>query len=75
MDPGPVKPKRRRSDRFLRFTGMAMQMGLIIAAGVWGGIRLDQIFANNSHIWTLSLSLLSVGLAMFLVIRDLTRLV
>ncbi|MCC6599681.1 MAG: AtpZ/AtpI family protein [Crocinitomicaceae bacterium] len=52
---------------------MAAQMGLTIGLGVWGGIKLDERFPNSFHAWTLSLSLLSVGIAMFMVIRDLMK--
>ena len=65
--------KPKRSDSILRFSGMAFQMGLTIGLGVWAGIRLDERFPNSFHGWTLLLSILSVGLAMFMVIRDLMK--
>ncbi|MEY3397671.1 MAG: hypothetical protein RL220_265 [Bacteroidota bacterium] len=52
---------------------MATQMGVIIFLGVWGGIRLDQKFPNGFHAWTLGLSLFSVFVAIYLVIKDLSR--
>lgn len=73
MDHAPRKQKPQRSDRFLRFTGVVIQMGATIALGVWGGIRLDDIFETKFPFWTLTLSMAAVGVAMYLVIRDLYR--
>ena len=70
MSEKPQKPQR--SNGFLRYAGMATQMAAIIGLGVWGGMRLDRM-AGGSHFWTLTLSLISVGVAMYLSIRDLTR--
>jgi ATP synthase protein I len=68
------KPQKQpRSNGFLRYAGMATQMAAIIGIGVWGGMRLDRMSGGSSHFWTLTLSLISVGVAMYLSIRDLTR--
>lgn len=69
----PPQEQRARSNAFLRFSGMAFQMAATIGLGVWGGIQLDKKFPNNAHAWTLSLSLISVGIAMYMVIKDLLK--
>ena len=51
-------------------------MGIIIGAGVFVGIWLDQKFPNKYSGFTISVSLLSVFVALYLVIkrvRDLTQ--
>ncbi len=72
MSEKPQKPQR--SNGFMRYAGMAAQMAAIIGCGVWGGMRLDRISGGTSHLWTLTLSLISVGVAMYLSIRDLTKI-
>ena len=70
------QPRKRaplRSDAFLRFTSMATQMGVIIFLGVWGGMQLDKKFPNDFHGWTLGLSLFSVFVAIYRLIKDLSR--
>lgn len=69
----PPRESRARSNSFLRFSGMAFQMAATIGLGVWGGIQLDKKFPNDAHAWTLTLSLLSVGVAMYMVIKDLLK--
>jgi len=52
---------------------MAIQMAAIIGLGVFGGIKLDETLALETPIFTLIFSLLSVGLAMYYVIKDISR--
>jgi len=74
MDPElPKHQKPQRSDGALRYAGMGTQMAITIGLGVWGGLKLDAHFPNKYHLWTLLLSLLSVGIAMFFAIRDLNK--
>ena len=74
MEPVSQKPQKPpRSDGFLRYAGMATQMAVTIGLGVWAGLALDERLPNGMHLWTLALSLLSVGVAMYLAIRDLNR--
>ncbi|HRG37229.1 MAG TPA: AtpZ/AtpI family protein [Bacteroidia bacterium] len=52
---------------------MGIQMGAIIAAGVWAGIELDQILKLKFPIFTLVLTLLSVFLAIYYFIKDVLK--
>lgn len=53
---------------------MIFQMGIIIALGVWGGIKLDEIFpVTKFPIFTITFSLLSVLGAMYWMIKDLLK--
>jgi len=53
---------------------MAFQMGATIGLGSWAGVKLDEKFETESKIFTIILSLFSVGVAMYLVIRDVTKM-
>ena len=53
---------------------MAIQMGLTISLGAWGGSKLDQMIDPSSKVFTIILSLLSIGVAMYLVIRDVINM-
>jgi len=49
-------------------------MGIIIAAGVFLGIWLDGKFPNNFSGFTIGISLLGVFIALFQVIRKVSRM-
>ena len=57
-----------------KYSGMAFQMGITIALGVWGGMKLDEKFPlGRFPVFTIVLSLLSVFGAMYFVIRDVMK--
>lgn len=66
--------KNARPDRYLEFVNIAIQMGLIIAAGVFLGIWLDKKFPNEYSGFTISLSLLGVFIALYQVIRKVIQM-
>ena len=72
-NPTPDQQKQPRPKAFYRFTGMAIKMAVIITGGTLGGVELDKRTDLEFPVFTLVLSLLSVSVAMYLVIRDLTR--
>lgn len=49
---------------------MAFQMMAVIAFGVFGGIKLDQLVQLNFPLFTIVLSLISVIVAIYLMIKD-----
>jgi F0F1-type ATP synthase assembly protein I len=49
-----------------------MQMLVIIIAGVWGGVELDK-WLNTTPVLTVVLSLLSVSLAIYSVVKNLLK--
>jgi F0F1-type ATP synthase assembly protein I len=53
---------------------MAFQMGITIMAGVWAGRWLDSKMNLQKPWWTLALALAAVIIAMYNVIRDLSRI-
>lgn len=67
------KPKGPR-DKYLEFVNIALQMGLIIAAGVYAGIWLDGKYPNEFSGFTIGVSLLGVFIALYLVIRKVMQM-
>jgi F0F1-type ATP synthase assembly protein I len=58
---------------YSRYSSLAFQMAAIILAGVVGGIKLDKWLKMNFPIFTVVLSLASVGLAMYISLKDLIQ--
>ena len=69
-----LKKKPKQPNKYVKFSGMAFQMGAIIALGCWGGLKLDEKFQNDSQLFTIVLSLLSIFVSMYLVIRDVINM-
>lgn len=65
---------KKQLNKWVRFSGMGFQMGMVIFLGVWGGMKLDQKFPNEHKIYTIILSLLSVFIALYLVIKEVKNL-
>ena len=72
MNPS-LEKKKRSLDNYARYSSIAFQMLVIILAGVFGGIKLDQWLGLKTPVFTVILSLLSVILAIYYVTRDLLR--
>ncbi|WP_081208099.1 AtpZ/AtpI family protein [Salegentibacter sediminis] len=63
--------KKDQPNKYLAYVNIAFQMGIIIAAGVFAGIWLDEKFPNKYSAYTISLSLLGVFVALYQVFRGL----
>ena len=70
-DPEPPK-KESPIHQYAVYSNLAFEMGAVIALGVFGGIKLDNLL-NISPLFTILCSLASIAVAMFLVIRSLTK--
>lgn len=58
---------------WLKFTQIGLQMILTIGLGTWFGYWLDSRSANKTPVWTLVLSLTSIGVSLYNVIRQLPK--
>ena len=67
--PQKPQPKKQLRNNYARFSGIAIQMFAIIALGTYAGVKLDEKYPNEHDIYTVSLSLSSVILAIVFVIR------
>ena len=61
---------RKQPNPFLRFSNIAIQMGAIIGLSTWGGVKLDAHFKTQRPYYTIVLSLLGIGIALYVVIKD-----
>ncbi|MDP1622940.1 MAG: AtpZ/AtpI family protein [Bacteroidales bacterium] len=64
-------PQKSLKD-YARYSSMAIQMLAIILLGVFAGFKLDQ-WLNTKPILTVILSIVSVGLSIYFVTKDLLR--
>jgi F0F1-type ATP synthase assembly protein I len=58
---------------YAKYSGIAFQMIFIIIAGVFGGFKLDEYLQLKIPVFTVILSLFSVFLAIYLVVKDLLK--
>ncbi len=62
--------KQKKSlNAYARYSGIAIQMLAIIGIGSFAGVKLDELYPNNYNIYTIILSLASVLIAMYIVIK------
>ena len=59
--------------KYVYYSNMAVEMGMLIAAGVFGGVKLDK-WLDKSPLFTLICSLLGVFIAVYLMIKDVIRI-
>lgn len=65
------KEARKKSvDSYMKYTGIAFQMGGVIFVGVFIGRKLDQYFEQEQPIFTAVFALLAVIGAIYSVIKD-----
>ncbi len=62
------KPKRSLN-KYTKLSGLAFQMFAIIGFGSFIGVKLDEYYPNQHDLYTLILSLSSVLISIFYVIR------
>lgn len=64
---------RDKTSMYARYSSIAFQMLGTIGLGVWGGMKLDEWQGNENPIWTIILSLTSIGASLYLFIRQLPK--
>lgn len=52
---------------------MGLQMGAIMLLGAWGGMQIDKHYAIKNNIFTATLTILAVVIAVYLTIKDLIK--
>lgn len=60
--------------KYLRFSGLGIQMGIIIGGFAWLGSYLDDKYNNKTPWWTLGLSLFGVASALYLMIKEVIKM-
>jgi len=74
MKKSDLEGKKNSFNKYLRFSSIAIQMGVIIGAGALLGDWLDKTQENTFPIWTLVLVLLAIFGALYQVIREVIKL-
>ncbi|GAB1405874.1 MAG: AtpZ/AtpI family protein [Lentimicrobiaceae bacterium] len=73
------KPKLRPKgslnslNAYARYSAIAIQMGVVIAGSIIGGIKLDQWLELKFPVFTVILSMLGVSAAIYLLIRTVSK--
>ena len=68
----PPKNRQNNLNDYAKYSGLAFQMGIIIAITVWGGVKLDEL-VETKPVFTIILSLFGVFTAIYVVLKDLIR--
>jgi F0F1-type ATP synthase assembly protein I len=72
-----MKINNKNSKDFLnsyaRYSSLALQMGVVITGGILGGYFIDDYIKLKFPLFTVFFSLMSVALAIYLAIKDLTK--
>jgi F0F1-type ATP synthase assembly protein I len=68
-----LKETKDGVNKFVRFSTLAFEMGIIIAGGAFGGSWLDDYFGLNKPYFTIALSLFSIFASLYLVIKQVNN--
>lgn len=66
--------EKKLFNQYIRFSGIALQMGSIIGGGTYLGVCLDEKFSNKFSGFTITCSLLSIFISLFIVIKQLQQM-
>jgi F0F1-type ATP synthase assembly protein I len=69
-NPKNLQKKEKSLSDYARYSNLAVQMLVIILAGVWGGIKLDHLLKTSVPWFTIILSFASVMLSLYVSLRD-----
>ncbi|HKK79596.1 MAG TPA: AtpZ/AtpI family protein [Phaeodactylibacter sp.] len=65
------KQIRPKVDAYMKYSGMAIQMGVIILLGTLAGQWLDGYFGTERPYFTVLLALLAIFAALYLTLKDI----
>ena len=70
----PPNKKKQSLTNYGKYSALVFQIAAPIVLGVWGGIDLDRLFGLKKFpVFTVTLSLASVFLSVYWVIKDLLK--
>jgi F0F1-type ATP synthase assembly protein I len=70
----PDRKGAESRSRFARLSGIGLQMGITIFLGAYLGKFLDQKFPSDKRWFTIGLTLFSVAVALYNVLKQLNRI-
>ena len=66
-------PPQKQPNSYIKYSNMALQMGITIGLGAWGGKKLDEYLHNTKPIFTAVLSLIGIAAGLYLVLKDFIK--
>ena len=66
----PKKTGRRLPDTIVKYSGLSVKMAIAILGGVYLGKYIDEKLKLETPIFTLTLSLIGLALAIVIIIKD-----
>jgi len=64
------KELKPRAQNYMKYSGMAFQMGIIIALGAFAGQWLDEHYQTSKPYFTVGLSLFAIFVALYSTLKD-----
>lgn len=68
-----INKKKKQLSGYAKYTGIAFKMAAIIVIGVLAGLKLDEYFEIEKHLFTLIFTLLFVPLSIYSAVKDLLK--
>lgn len=65
---------KQKPNPYLRFSAVAMQMGVIIGLGAYVGVYLDEKYSDGGRLFTVILSLTAVFASLYHVYREIIKI-
>ncbi len=62
---------RKGAQNYMKYSGMAIQMGVIILIGTYAGMWLDEKMQTETPWFTVGLALFSIFAALYVSLKDL----
>ncbi len=73
MEPNRDKTPQKPPNPFAKYSSLGFQMAVIIGGGCYGGFKLDEHYQNKTPVFTIVLSLVSIAIALYLVLKDFIK--
>lgn len=69
-----MEDPKKQLNKYLRFSGVAIQMGAVIGLSAWLGVWLDGKYNPKGNMYTLICTLTGVFVGMYLVIKEVINM-
>lgn len=69
----PGKQPHKPLNAYAKYSALGIQMAVIIGGGCYGGYKLDEYYKNATPVFTIILSLVSIAIAMYIVLKDFIK--
>ncbi len=73
MEQNQNRKPQKPLNSYAKYSSLGLQMAVIIAGGSYGGHKLDEHYQNHTPVFTIVLSLLSVAIALYIVLREVIK--